>query len=320
MDDNEVIFVTRGPKCFMYNGAGHNLKQYKSEEIRPRTLARVGGDMMVGVCKKKPSLKSWILGESKHKVQEDFTIPGHATALAVSSCGQYCFVGIGKDLYVWKLTSGCLLSVIQQHYQDLSCIRVSADDDMVITGGKDGHVNVWLLVDLVQASDTSERRKTQFSWTNHSNEVTDIYNTPQGSCGRLATVSLDTTCRLYELNTGSLLTTVCLDVALSAVTMDTLECFIFCGDIFGELHCINIYEGLQREIHANEPVNKKIKIHEQKIVNLEVNFDGSLLLTASEDCIKVFMLDSFSLMTRIDEENCCGGITNAMFVSIPLRL
>ncbi|KAG8174260.1 hypothetical protein JTE90_017398 [Oedothorax gibbosus] len=172
---------------------------------------------------------------------------------------------------------------------------------------------------LVQASDTSERRKTQFSWTNHSNEVTDIYNTPQGSCGRLATVSLDTTCRLYELNTGSLLTTVCLDVALSAVTMDTLECFIFCGDIFGELHCINIYEGLQREIHANEPVNKKIKIHEQKIVNLEVNFDGSLLLTASEDCIKVFMLDSFSLMTRIDEENCCGGITNAMFVSIPLE-
>ncbi|GFU30140.1 WD repeat-containing protein 18 [Nephila pilipes] len=308
MDSIPEVIITSGSMCSAFQADNANLlTSYPTiGEISPKTLCLIGEDYLIGAVPRQPLIKVWTVSKMRKEEVGKFIIPGVVSALTVSSCGIYCVAGIKENIYIWQVTTGELLNVICRHYQDVSCLKFTGDDSRILSGGKDGHVMVWILAQAIAAHRHTDVTKPHFVWNNHSAEVTDIYNGSLSS--RVATVSLDMTCKIYELDSGILLSAVCMDSPLTAVVMDPLEYIIFLGDDKGNLYKIDTYERLPREIHSIE-VKSQFRIHQKKIISLSFSFEGTKLLTASEDgTCKLWDAQSMACVFSITVQ---GNFTNA---------
>ncbi|GFS56997.1 WD repeat-containing protein 18 [Trichonephila inaurata madagascariensis] len=227
---------------------------------------------------------------------------------------------IGEDYLIGAvqkrpISTGELLNVIERHYQDVTCLKFTGDDSRVLSGGKDGHVIVWILAQMIDVNKRNEPVKPLAVWNHHSAEVTDIYIGPLSS--RAATVSVDMSCKVYELDSLMLLSSICMDTSLTAVIMDPMEYYIFLGDRDGCLYQIVTYEVLPREIHSNE-VPVQLKIHQGKIISFSFFIEGSRLLTACEDgTCKLWDIPCMSCVMTITLE---GSLTNAFLAMRPIGL
>lgn len=314
LDSIPEVIITSSGVCAAYDAKNGNLLANYAQrgEISPKTLCLIGEDYIIGAVAKQPLLRVWTVSKMRKEESGKFIVPGVVSALAVSSCGFYCVAGIKDSIYIWQVITGELLKVISRHYQDVSCLKFTGDDSRVLSGGKDGHVLVWILAEMISINKHKNQVKPLFVWNNHSTEVTDIYIGPLSS--RVATVSLDMTCKVYELDSGILLSSICMDTHLTAVVMDPLEYFIFLGDDKGNLFQIVTYERFPREIHSNE-VQMQLKIHQQKIVSLSFSLEGTKLLTASEDhSCKLWDIPSMTCVMNITVE---GNLTNAFLAMKP---
>ncbi|GBN39384.1 WD repeat-containing protein 18 [Araneus ventricosus] len=320
MDDAmpEVI-ITSSNACTIYDANNANdIVSYKDgNTFLPKTLSLIGEDFLIGALSNKPMLKVWTISKQRRLEVGNFVVPGIVSALAVSNCGNYCIAGIKDQIFVWEVSTGDILMILCRHYQSVTCLKFTADDSRFFSGGKDGHVIVWILSSVISVSASHDNVKPQFVWTQHSAEVTDIY------CGntisRVATTSLDMTCKIYELDSGMLLASICMDVPLTSVIMDPAEYFIFLGDEQGYLYKINTYEKLPHEIHRADVNNKAaLKLHETKIISLNISFDGRRLMTASEDqTCKLWDIQSMACVLNIRSE---GALTNAFLARRPACL
>ena len=63
--------------------------------------------------------------------------------------GSICVAGSKTGrLIVWQVTNGQLLGELEAaHYMEITDLDISATTDMVITGGKDSKVKIWLLTE-----------------------------------------------------------------------------------------------------------------------------------------------------------------------------
>ncbi|GFY38264.1 WD repeat-containing protein 18 [Trichonephila inaurata madagascariensis] len=257
MDSIPEVIITSSNNCAAHDSKNGNLlaSYPKCREISPKTLCLIGEDYLIGAVQKRPVIKVWMVTNLRKEEIGNFVCPGIVSALTVSSCGTYCVAGIKESIYVWQISTGELLNVIERHYQDVTCLKFTGDDSRVLSGGKDGHVIVWILAQMIDVNKRNEPVKPLAVWNHHSAEVTDIYIGPLSS--RAVTVSVDMSCKVYELDSLMLL---------------------------GEFYLFNksSYEALPREIHSNE-VPMQLKIHQGKIISFSFSIEGSRLLTACED-------------------------------------
>ncbi|CCH59789.1 hypothetical protein TBLA_0B09730 [Henningerozyma blattae CBS 6284] len=107
-------------------------------------------------------------------------------------------------LYIWELSSGCLLQAKQMaHYQGIIKIDSMDHGRYIITGGKDGRIIIWDTVELVSGN---EDIKPLIILHDHTLPITDFvlsktygdYLSSSGS--KLITSSQDSTIRCYSLN------------------------------------------------------------------------------------------------------------------------
>ncbi|CAL1284564.1 unnamed protein product [Larinioides sclopetarius] len=317
MDDilPEVIIASSN-RCIIYDcNTGKDIGLYEDvNTFLPKTLALIGQDFLIGAYSNKPMLKIWKIKKERNADQKGFVVPGIVSALAVSNCGNYCVAGIKEQIFVWRVTTGELLTILNRHYQSVTCLKFTADDSIFFSGGKDGHVIVWTLSSVIDVCAGLDNIKPQFVWTQHSAEVTDIYC--DNKVSRVATTSLDMTCKIYELDSGMLLTSICMDVPLTSVVMDSLEYAIFLGDERGYLYKINTYERLPHEIHRADMNNKAaLELHQTKIISLSVSSNGKQLMTASEDqTCKLWDIESMTCVSKFHIE---GALTNAFLARRP---
>lgn len=102
---------------------------------------------------------------------------------------------------MFQISTGNLLTILESHYQPITCIKVSSDSSHFLTGGEDGLVLVWSLPEAISASlnfhsSLSKGKEPKHSWSHHRDRVTDIYI---GFCGihsRCVTSSVDQTCKV----------------------------------------------------------------------------------------------------------------------------
>ncbi|KAF9920625.1 Pre-rRNA-processing protein ipi3 [Linnemannia zychae] len=160
----------------------------------------------------------------KDQVYLKFPLPEKIVCLATSNRGIYCAGGTESGrIHIWEVATGILHRTFDAHYKKITVLRFSADDTAMFSGSEDASVHVWMVNALLDDGQI-ESPAPHYSWTDHTLPITDI------QCGvgrfhgsRVITSSMDHTCKLWDLSTGSLLTTFLFPTKITALAFDPSE-------------------------------------------------------------------------------------------------
>ncbi|KAF9583077.1 Pre-rRNA-processing protein ipi3 [Lunasporangiospora selenospora] len=160
----------------------------------------------------------------KDQVHLKFPLPDKLVCLATSTRGTYCAGGTESGrVYIWEIATGILHRVFDAHYKRVTVLRFSSDDTVMFSGSEDSVAHVWMVSSLVDDT-LLESPAPHYSWTDHTLPITDI------QCGvgrfhgaRVITSSMDHTCKLWDLSTGTLLTTFLFPTKITALAFDPSE-------------------------------------------------------------------------------------------------
>lgn len=174
-----------------------NLKTYKGNSTKAKTLAILSETFLISGQPHKPLLNVWQLNKHEQKPLKYIT-PGVLQSLAASPSGHFLVGTVEERIYVWQTASGKLLKIISNgHYQKINATKFTSESHY-ITAGEDGNVLLWPL-------DSSQPRHV---WSHHSLGVTDIHVGLGGINARIFTVSKDQTCHVYQISSGQFLLSV----------------------------------------------------------------------------------------------------------------
>ncbi|RXM95535.1 WD repeat-containing protein 18 [Acipenser ruthenus] len=171
--------------------SGTNLLSYRGGNTSARSLAILNGEHLLGAQLGKNYINVWEI-QRKDQLQQKIVCPGIVTCLTGSPNGLYLLAGIAESIYLWEVSTGSLLAVLNRHYQDLTCLRFTDDSSHFISGGKDNLALVWSICSVLQA-DPSQTPEPRHVWARHSLPITDIHCGLMGPQARVATASLDQT-------------------------------------------------------------------------------------------------------------------------------
>ncbi|KAI8920751.1 quinon protein alcohol dehydrogenase-like superfamily [Powellomyces hirtus] len=229
---------------------------------------------------------------AKGQLQVKFGLPEKLSSLCASHSGMYC-VGGGQSgrVYVWQMNTGKLLRMFDAHYKAVRVIRFTADDAAFVTGGEDSVANVWRLAEVIDPQ-LDNVVSPHCSLSGHALPITDI------ACGiglfgntRIVTSSADRTCKIWEASSGDLLNTIVFPKSISSLALDPTETRLYSGSSDGLIYCTNLYHqssdgqthGMSQGVDAGETDPGVFTGHTQNVTSLCFSFDGSLLLSGSED-------------------------------------
>ncbi|GAB1604951.1 WD repeat-containing protein 18-like [Argonauta hians] len=226
-------------------------------------------------------------------------LPDKVSSLAMSPDSLYCVAGIQEKLYVWCVLTGQLLSIIHRHFQNIVCIKF-ADNLTFLTGAEDNQIIAWSLVDIFNSTDNKTNKKSSpeplFVWNDHTLPITDLYVGAGGIRARVVSSSLDRTCKIWDLATGRLLCSFLFSESLLSVCMNMAENRLYAGGSSGKIYVVDLSQGSANSSDDTTIAgggSDKTKFyflgHNKHITSLSVSMDGSLLVSASDDCtVKVW--------------------------------
>ncbi|PNF43726.1 WD repeat-containing protein 18 [Cryptotermes secundus] len=324
----EVVVTCEGSgqlwnACMWDPRVGSPLMTYRGGGVAaPHSLCLLGKDYLIISDHTKPVLHAWQLNSQQPVLAKGVRLvcPGCVTSVAVSPDGCYCVTAVAEKLHVWQIASGRHLAVAVRHFQSISCVRFTDDGSHFVSGGEDGLVLVWSLAYLVSNNAgemISGQNEPRHVFADHSLPVRDLYVGPGGMRARLISVSMDRTCKLYDLASGNLLLSVVYDCLLSAVTMDTTEIEVFVGGSDSNIYQFGLHSPPRmQEYHlSKEEKSKKFAGHTKAVTCLSASVDGVTLLSGS--------LDSEVMLWHIPSRQCMkvlhhkGPVTNAFFTLAP---
>lgn len=304
-----------GTSLMSYRGGG---------QAAPRTLNLVGNDYIAVADKTKPLLHVWQLNSQQTVQGLRFVLPARAAALAFSKDGRYCVAGIADKLYIWKTSSGSLLTIITRHYQAITTIKFTEDGSHFVSAGEDGMVIVWSLANVcahpeveLMTQSIAGQHDPLHVFFDHSLPVTDIFISKNGVKGRLATVSIDHSCKIYQISSGEMILNLLLDTAILSMTMDLLELNVFLGTNEGKIHNFNLTNPpINRDHHIGaEDHQYTFKGHIKAVTCLSASIDGERLLSGSLDGNIIIWHIASRQQIRIIPHN--GAILNGLFTVVP---
>ncbi|KAF7703723.1 hypothetical protein HF521_022730 [Silurus meridionalis] len=255
--------------------------------------------------------------QRKDQLQQKIVCPGIVTCLTASPDGIYVLAGIAEAIYLWEVSTGNLLVILNRHYQDLSCLRFTDDSSHFVSGGKDNLALVWNLASVIQL-DSSHTPEPRHVLSRHSLPITDIHCGLMGPQARLATASLDQTVKLWEISSGEMLLSVLFDTSIMSVTLDPCEYLLFCGGSDGNIFQVSLCNtALSRDktFQSDGEGNQMFKGHRNLVTCLSVSMDGTLLLSGSHDeTVRMWDVQSKQCIRCINHK---GQVTNAAIIPAP---
>lgn len=245
-------------------------------------------------------------------------MPAKANALAVSPDGCFLVAGVVENIYIWQIATGKMLTMLTKHYQPINCIKFTDDGSHFVSGGQDGQVIVWNLSAAIGNPYQTETIEPLHSFSDHALPVTDLWIGTGGMRALLVTVSMDRTCKIYDIGSGSMLLSLVFQEMLTAVTLDRVEIGLFVGTSLGNIYHHRLQpQSRTREYHItdNDKINNKFTGHTKAITCLAVSLDEQTLMSGSDDCsVITWNIQSRSLLKTLPHK---GAITNAIFILTP---
>lgn len=115
---------------------------------QPKTLQVNSGNYVIGANSSKTTVNVWRF--DKKEAISRFPVKELLSCLRLThNAGSICLAGSKTGrLSVWEMATGELLGEIEScHYLEVSDLDISINNDLVITGGKDFKVKVWILTE-----------------------------------------------------------------------------------------------------------------------------------------------------------------------------
>lgn len=247
----EALFVTSangGDKQHIMCSAwdirtGTNLMKYKSNNengTRSHSLNIVKDQYVMIANANKPLIHIWPINSQEQLRQQRYVLPGVATALAMAPDSCFLVAGIQETIYIWNINTGRLCNAVNKHFQCINCLRFTDNGSHFASGGNDGMVMVWNLTQLVTMDDEGKIGEPLYSFNDHGLPVTDIHIGTGGLRAYMYTISIDRSCKVYDLSTGGLLLNIVFRASLHSITVDSLENKVFVGTNNGNIFDFNI--------------------------------------------------------------------------------
>lgn len=288
--------------------------------VTAHTFAYINNQFIITANSSKPLLHLWPVNSQEQIQGTRFVAPGKVTALAVSPDGNYCVAAVNETIYVWQICSGNMMAVLTRHYQSVTSIKFIDDGSHFISAGHDGMLLVWKLSSVLAAQSTNGQETVPlYSFSDHALPISDISIGKGGIRALLTSVSLDRTCKIYDLASGTLLLNLVFPEALTAVIVDHLDSKLYVGTVHGNIFEFNLQSPPRmKEYHvSNEALTAKQRFigHKGAVNTLSISLDGESLLSGSADeNVKLWHIPSKQLIRTIPHK---GAITHAQFVLTP---
>lgn len=281
-------------------------------------LDLINSNFIVTANTVKPLLAIWPVNNSDTIQNVKFVLPAKANSLTVSPDGCFLVAGIQENIFIWQIASGRMLAMLTKHYQPINCIKFTDDGSHFVSGGQDGQVIVWSLSAAIGNAYQTEAVEQLHSFSDHALPVTDLWIGTGGMRALLVTASMDRTCKIYDLGSGSMLLSLVFQEMLSAITVDRVELGLFVGTSVGNIYHYRLQpQPRTREYHItdNDKLNNKFSGHTKAVTCLAVSLDGQTLMSGSEDSnVITWNIQSRSLLKTLPHK---GAITNAIFILTP---
>lgn len=266
----------------------------------------------------KPLLSMWPVNSSDTIQNVKFVLPARVNSLAVSPDGCFLAAGIQENIYIWQIATGRMLTMLTKHYQPINCIKFTDDGSHFVSGGQDGQVIVWSLSSAVGNSYQTEAVEPLHSFSDHALPITDLWIGSGGMRAILVSVSMDRTCKIYDIASGNMLLSLVFQEMLTAVALDRVEIGLFVGTSTGSIYHHRLQPPSRtREYHItdDDKVNNKFAGHSKAITCLAISLDEQTLMSGSEDQnVMTWNIQSRSLLKTLPHK---GAITNAIFILTP---
>jgi len=249
----------------------------------------VGQDYLLSAQPNKPLLNAWQVNRGEQLALRLFT-PGPPTAMAVSPSGNYLVVAVQENINIWMVGTGELLAVVTRHYQAVRVLAFTEDGSHFLSGGEDGQVLVWSLVQCVakRALPGLERGQVgqvapRYTWTDHSLPVTCIHvgcGVSAATC-RVFTGGLDQVVRVYSMAGGAQLLAVSLPSPVLCLVVDRLERVVWAGTQQGGLHSLSLTQPPPRDRLSTSLEalggSRSLSGHSAEVTQLSLSMDSHTL-------------------------------------------
>lgn len=156
--------------------------------------------------------------------------------IVVSSCGHYTVAGaVSGNIYVWSSIGGSLRRTVKAHYRSVTSLSWSDCGAYLVTGGADGMVHAFSLMDLVDRGISDDQSISPVrTWSVHHLPVTSLQPLPSG---RMISVSEDGQLVMMELFSETTLMTLQLKNGIQSLAFHDGR--IYAGSFQGTIFCID---------------------------------------------------------------------------------
>lgn len=280
----------------------------------------INDEFIIAANMSKPILHIWPVNSQEQISGIRFVLPGKASALAVSPDGNYCVAAISETIYIWQISTGNMVAVLTKHYQSVTAIKFIDDGSHFVSAGHDGMLLVWKLSSILAARGYSNHDITPLhTFSDHTLPITDLVVGKGGIHGILTSVSLDRTCRVYDLASAMLLLNLVFPEALTSVAVDRLDNQVYVGTIQGSIFEFSLQTPPRtKEYHiSHDALSTKQQFigHKSAVTALSVSLDGlSLVSGGNDETVNIWDVQSKQLIRSMPHK---GVITNAQFVLAP---
>lgn len=249
--------------------------------VQPRAFGMLGhgSGHIFAVQRDKALWHVWPLGQKKPAYRA--SLPEKMTAMVFSNDGSICVAGSPTgSIYVWLMGTGSLLRCWPAHFRAVTQLLLSHDESFLISASADSTVNVYNFADVF-----SELAPKPFhSWAGHALSVTSLAQLPGRALQQtVITASLDRSVRLWDVGTGSPVSTFTLPSGVNEVAAGHGAGEIFCACANGEIRSI------LTSCRASDTAAIHFKGHTGAVSGVAVNADGSRLVSCSDaDKVRVW--------------------------------